>query len=284
MPNRPQPAKAGDTLNDLEDLDPALVRIHRAVTPPDIVAELVDTLGEMIAAQLGEAPAPALDLDGLVDRLRDRDRARLGAVYDAFRETLAFRRFVTAPALAQAAAQMTGARRLHSPFQHAVFRMDLAGETWRGFGWHQDLPYNVMSGTYVTAWAPLTPTGAHNGSIDIAPAVSGRIHPVEIRYKRDAAGRRLATRDAFIAERLQADFEPHALKLALEPGDVALFHNRLVHRSGFNPGPRHRYSLQVRFGDLLAPEVVERGWRNRRADGFETFKALHPELIEHEEA
>ena len=67
------------------------------------------------------------------------------------------------------------------------------------------------------------------------------------------------------------------------PGDVALFHNRLVHRSGFNPGPRHRYSVQVRFGDLLAPEMLARGWRNRRVDGFETFKTLHPDLIASEE-
>jgi hypothetical protein len=284
MQNRLLPANAEDMLDTGADLDPDLVRIHRGLAPPALVAELVATLGEMIAVQVGEHPAIEPDLDALVDRLRARDRARLGAVYDAFRETLAFRRFVTDPALTQAAAKMTGARRLHSPFQHAVFRMDLVGEAWRGFGWHQDFPYNVMSGSYVTAWAPLTPSGAHNGSIDIAPAVSNRIHPVEIRYKRDADGRRLPTRDAFISERRQAGFEAHAVKLELEPGDVVLFHNRLVHRSGFNPGPRHRYSIQVRFGDLLAREVTTRGWGNRRADGFETFKALHPDLIEHEEA
>jgi ectoine hydroxylase-related dioxygenase (phytanoyl-CoA dioxygenase family) len=162
--------------------------------------------------------------------------------------------------------------------------MDLAGEAWRGFGWHQDFAYNVMSGSYVTAWAPLTAAGAHNGSIDIAPVASDRIHPVEIRFKRDAAGKSLGTRDAFIAERLQGQLDAQAIKLEMAPGDVALFHNRLVHRSGFNPGPRHRYSVQVRFGDLLAREVAERGWRNRRADGFDTFKALHPELIDYEEA
>ncbi len=64
---------------------------------------------------------------------------------------------------------------------------------------------------------------------------------------------------------------------------MALFHNRVAHRSGFNPGPRHRYSIQARFGDLLAPELAARGWRHRRSDGFDAFKALHPELIEFEE-
>jgi hypothetical protein len=106
---------------------------------------------------------------------------------------------------------------------------------------------------------------------------------VDIRYKRDGAGARLGTRDAFIAEALQPTFEAAAETLELAAGDVALFHNRLVHRSGFNPGPRHRYSIQVRFGDLLAPEMLARGWRNRRVDGFDTFKTLHPDLIASEE-
>jgi hypothetical protein len=239
-------------------LDPRLVRLHRGLIPGALMTEAAQTLCEMLRALGASGP----DLDGLVDDLRARDRSRLGEAYDAFRESLVFRRLITAPELIAAAAEMTGAARLHSPFQHAVFRMDLAGEAWRGFGWHQDFAYNVMSGSYVTAWAPLTAAGAHNGSIDIAPAASDRIHPVEIRFKRDA----------------------QAIKLEMAPGDVALFHNRLVHRSGFNPGPRHRYSVQVRFGDLLAREVAERGWRNRRADGFDTFKALHPELIDYEEA
>ena len=179
---------------------------------------------------------------------------------------------------------MTGARRLHSPFQHSVFRMDLAGEHWRGFGWHQDYPYNMLSESYVTAWLPLTPTNAANGSIQTAPTMSDRIWPVDIRFKRDADGHRLPTRDAFIAARLQGQFDQAVETPQLDPGDVILFSNRLVHRSGFNPGPRHRYSIQARYGDLAAPEVVARGWRNRRTDGFDTFKALHPDLVEYEEA
>jgi hypothetical protein len=236
----------------------------------------------MVRALLGADAAG--DLDSLVDQLRGRDRAALGAVYDGFRESLAFRRIVTAPALTEAAAARVGARRLHSPFQHAVFRMDLAGEHWRGFGWHQDYAYNILSERFVTAWLPLTASGPANGSIQIAPGASDRIHPVEIRFKRDGEGRSLGTRDAFIVQRLQAGFDAGAQTLSLDPGDVVLFDNRLVHRSGFNPGPRHRFSIQVRFGDLLAPEMLERGWRNRRADGFETFKALHPDLVEYEES
>ena len=255
-----------------------LLRMRRGLLSPTLVAEGRETLRDMLQAG-GEE-----DLDHAVDRLRGSDRARLGDVYDAFRETLVFHRIITAPELTAAVAAMIGAERIQAPFQHAVFRMDLAGEAWRGFGWHQDYPYNMLSDRFVSARLPLTPTDAHNGSVDVAPALSGCLHPVEIRFKRDAEGRRLSTRAAFIAGRMQPLFDAVAEKLEMEPGDAVLFSNRLVHRSGFNPGPRHRYSIQVRFGDLMAREMVERGWQNRRIDGFETFKALHPELIESEEA
>jgi hypothetical protein len=257
-----------------------VLRIHRGLIAAALVEEAVATLSELVTAAGGPASG---DLDDKVSALAATDRARLGAVYDAMREAAVFRRIVTCEPLLNAARRTVGAERIHSPFQHCVFRMDLAGEPWRGFGWHQDYAYNMLSDGYLTAWIPLTGAGAFNGSIEAAPALSDRIWPVDIRFKRNAEGASLGTRDAFICERYAEGFEACAERLELEPGDVALFHNRLVHRSGFNPGPRHRYSIQARFGDLLAQEVVARQWRGRRADGFEAFKALHPELVRSEE-
>jgi len=254
----------------------APVRELRGLLPGGLIDEAVATLVDLLRAMGAEGPA---DLDRLVDDLAARDRPRLGRVYDAMRESEIFRRIVGAEPLAAAAREMVGAARLISPFQHAVFRMDLAGEAWRGFGWHQDFPYNVLCRNSVTAWLPLTRAGAANGGIELARLADERLYPVEIRYKRDAAGRRLATRDAFIAERFHGVFAACATTPELAPGDVLMFRNTVVHRSGRNPGPRHRYSIQVRFGDLLAPELTARGWRHRHADGFDTFAALHPELI-----
>lgn len=277
--NPPGEAIAADPLPALTSGEDGLLRLERGLMPAGLMEDAVATLIDMMAPGSG----PDADLDRVVDEVRRNDRARLGQVYDAFRESLIFQQLIMADPLVAAARQMVGAARVHAPFQHAVFRMDLAGEGWRGFGWHQDFPYNVLSNRFVTAWLPLTPAGPANGSIQAAPDLSDRLYPVDIRFKRDGEGRRLATRDAFIAEHLQAGFDADAQTLILEPGDVALFHNRLVHRSGFNPGPRHRFSVQVRFGDLLAPEMLARGWRNRRVDGFETFKSIHPELIHSEE-
>jgi len=258
-----------------------VLRIHRGLIPAALIGEAAATLGELVAAA---GPAETGDLDQRVSALVAKDRAALSSVYDAMRETAIFRQIVTCEPLLAAARAATGAQRLHSPFQHCVFRMDLAGEPWRGFGWHQDFAYNMLSAGFVTAWLPLTQTGAHNGSIDAAPDASDQIYPVDIRFKRDAQGASLGTRDAFICPRFHAAFDACALTLELAPGDVALFHDRLVHRSGFNPGPRHRYSIQARFGDLLASDITARSWRNRRVDGFDAFKALYPQLVESEEA
>lgn len=254
----------------------APLRELRGLLPKALIAEAAETLGALLRALGAEGPD---DLDALVDDLAARDRARLGRTYDAFRDTEVFRRIVTAEPLVAAAREMVGAARLHSPFQHAVFRMDLAGEGWRGFGWHQDFPYNVLCRNSVTAWLPLTPSGVANGGVQVARLETDELYPVEIRFKRDAAGAKLSTRDAFIPERYHRGFEGCAVTPELAPGDGLMFRNTVVHRSGRNPGPRHRYSIQVRFGDLLAPEVVNRGWRHRQADGFDTFAELHPELI-----
>ena len=75
-----------------------ILAIHRGLMPAALIAEAVDTLCEMLCPQ---GPGEA-DLDTLVDRLRAEDRARLGAVYDAFRETLIFQRIIAAPALVEA--------------------------------------------------------------------------------------------------------------------------------------------------------------------------------------
>lgn len=257
-----------------------LTREFRSLLPASLVDEARSTLEDLVRACGARGDG---DLDALVSEVASRDRPALGAVYDAMRETCVFRQMITAEPLLAAAREMTGAERLHSPFQHAVFRMDLAGEPWRGFDWHQDYPYNMLCDRSVTAWIPLTAAGAANGGIDVVEAAEPRLYPVDIRFKRDAQGRRLGGRDAFVTSDHHAAFEAQARKPELAPGDVVMFHNSVPHRSGYNPGPRHRYSIQVRFGDLLAAEVVARRWRHRHADGFETFAALRPDLIASEE-
>lgn len=253
-------------------------RIYRNLLPHALVAEARDCLAAMLRAIHPDIDADSLD--ALATKTAQAYRADLGAIYDAFRETVVFRQMITDSALVQAASALLGTERLHSPFQHAVFRLDMPGEDWHTFSWHQDFPYNTLSNDYVTAWMPLTSTGPHNGSIDVVPGSHRQLYPVQVTHKRDAAGNKRATRDAFIAPAFRERFEAACIKPELEPGDVILFHNALVHRSGRITGNSNRFSVQARFGNLLAEEMAARRFVNRRRDGFEVFQGLHPELIE----
>ncbi len=258
---------------------PALLQTYQArlLTP---VLMLRDELVRMMRA----CGAVGDDLLACITDLAGRDRGALSSVYDAIRESQCFQSLILAPPLIEAAQAFVGSPHLHVPFRHSVFRMDLPSESFRAFAWHQDFPYNMLSRRAATAWIPIVRADSANGSVDYCVTASDRLYPVRIAWKRGANGERLGGRDAFIVERYGPEFDAAAEKLKLDVGDFVLFAPKLVHRSGHNPGPSVRISVQVRFGDLFDPEVVERRWANRRADGFETFKRLHPELVEWEEA
>ena len=257
----------------------AAIRSYRGSPVESYVRELHETILDLMAA----AGAKGADLDACAMELAQQNREALGAVYDVVRETRAFQALVSATPILEAAQEAIGSKRLHTPFQHAVFRMDMPSEPWRSFGWHQDFPYNALSDRSVTVWIPLTDVGPHNGSIDVNSAASDRLYPVDITWKRSGDGQRLGGRDAFIARRFHDGLDAGATKLELTSGDFVVLGNWVVHRSGRNPGPLVRFSVQTRYGDLFAEGIVQRRWRNRRADGFEIFKELYPELIESEE-
>lgn len=256
-----------------------MLSIHRGL----IEKHWTDPLRRDLLRALQELGAQGADLDECVIDLARRNRGALSAVYDLARELCSFHDLCGAPPLLDAVRTTLGVEALHMPFQHTVFRIDLPEENWRGFGWHQDFAYNMLGRTSLTMWTPLTSTDEHNGSVEVAAAESMRVYPIEVRWKRDPEGRIGSGRDAFIAPRFHAAFERAAEAIPLEVGDVMLFGPLMVHRSGHNRGPKPRVSIQVRYGHLFAPEMIERQWAHRRQDGFHTFKALYPELVELEE-
>lgn len=256
------------------------VQVIRGLLNRDTVSRMQSELLQLLTAQGAQGDC----IDSAIMDLSTRNRTALAAVYDVVRETRSFQELITSQDLFDAVSEMVGTKNIHCPYQHTVFRMDLPSEGWRGFNWHQDFAYNVLSQSTVTAWTSLTPSGEHNGSIYLAEAASDRVYPIEIRKKRDPHGKLIGGTDAFISPRFSEIFEDKKVVLEVEPGDVVLFGCQVVHRSGYNPGPKPRVSIQARFGDLYAPEMIQRNWANRRKDGFDTFSALHPELVELDES
>lgn len=245
--------------------------------------EEVGALNHDILLMMRSLGASCDTIDSAAWELAGKDRALLSSVYDAVRETASFHRLILSPAIVAEVRRLLGDGPLHSPFQHSVFRMDMPSEPFRSFDWHQDYPYNMLSHESVTVWIPLTGAGAFNGSIDVVRVNDERLYPVDIRWKRSADGTRIGGRDAFIADEFAERFDAHSEKLELQTGDFVIFGSHVVHRSGHNPGPQIRFSVQVRFGQLLDQHVVQRRWANRRSDGFDTFRLLHSDLIASEE-
>lgn len=253
---------------------PKLLPDASIVTAREVLHGLVNSVG---------GPSSG-DLDCDVLALAADNRSAIGVVYDAFRDTETYRNLVSHPALVDWMKATLQTDTLHSPFVHTAFRLDLFQETWHAFNWHQDFPYNALSADSLTAWIPLSAVGPWNGSVDVVPGSHDRLYPVNVTHKRDADGSKRSALEAFIVPRFGNEFEAQAQKITMAAGDVLIFHNRLVHRSGILPGPAVRYSIQVRFGRLFAPEVVERRYAHRSREGFHTFKSLYPELVEMEES
>lgn len=221
----------------------------------------------------------AENIDESARLLAQKDRSLLSSVYDVVREMESFNRLIFSPRIIGAVKKILGEGPLHTPHQHAVFRMDLPGEPFRSFDWHQDFPYNMLSKDSLTVWIPLAGAGIFNGSIDVVCQKDAQLYPVDILFKRAPDGKIIGGRDAFIPREFAKLFDAECTKLELLHGDFALFGSHVVHRSGHNPGPNIRFSVQIRYGKLLDSQVVQRRWSNRRNDGFETFEKIYPALI-----
>lgn len=102
-------------------------------------------------------------------------------------------------------------------------------------GWHQDIRYwNFERGDLVTAWLALTSEKADNGALQIVP----KSHLLDL------------PDEAFDEHRFLRDDHPRgqallaqAAQVELEPGDLLLFHCRLLHAARSNQGSQPKLAL-----------------------------------------
>ena len=64
---------------------------------------------------------------------------------------------------------------------------------------------------------------------------------------------------------------------------MLFFHQLLLHRSGRNRSNRSRWSMVPRYGRMLDPEMVARGWEIERSADFAVLKERHPDAVVGEE-
>lgn len=101
--------------------------------------------------------------------------------------------------------------------------------------WHQDRWTHLDRDPLITVWTALDPAIVANGCVEVIPGSHkfGLINP--------------SHPSAFITEEQAAQYAPEdqAIPLELEPGEVLLLHNWLLHRSGVNATdiPRRAFSV-----------------------------------------
>lgn len=131
------------------------------------------------------------------------------------------------------------------PYIRADFPAD---KKYSFFDVHQDFPYNNHSLNSLVVWIPLQDTGVNEGCL----RVSKSSHVKKKIFKYD---KKLIIKNKKI-------FELENIKLKL--GQAVVFSEFLVHASGYNVSNKIRFSVQLRFTDLLSKEYMLRGYPVKR--------------------
>jgi hypothetical protein len=123
-----------------------------------------------------------------------------------------------------------------------LLRCDIPIKEQSIFDQHQDYAYNIGSENSLTVWIPLQDTDAETGALMVAPKSHLKgIYP---------------NKKGIISPDYKFDFEPIEVKL----GQLLIFNQKLVHKSGVNTSNKIRFSIQLRFSDLNCPIYASQGF------------------------
>lgn len=134
-------------------------------------------------------------------------------------------------------------------------RLDLPGEDELLFHWHQDITYLLGSENAVTLWIPLGHTGPEHGSVEFIPGSHGSgLLPFRYQGKQSPGPATvLSPRDLRLVEEPTGNGE----MIEAERGDLAIFSQLLVHRSTVNRSSKPRWTIQVRYADLMNSRFLD---------------------------
>lgn len=257
--------------------------IVRDVLSLNFIQEFKKTLLAIIKARmisLGKKSLSA-DLDDAYNQLIAFNESSSMEIVLAARDLPCYYNMIVAPEINKVITLLLGETLFQVVHDICLFRIDSLHHSERNFPWHQDYPYNVLSRKSVTVWAPLTPITKEMGYLQVVPGSHQAILPVN--FQSPSANERGQGKGHQVFSLRDVDtaaFEAQSLPLTqVNPGDVVFFDGCLLHRSGKNASQRSRWVSNIRFGDLLEPNLVSRGWKVVRDKNPYVFSEVHPELI-----
>jgi hypothetical protein len=251
----------------------------------DLIERFRADIGRLLEARirsLGRQPQPTEDIDVAYAQLNEIDEKHTQELILAVRDLPVYYSLINHPRIQELARAILGDTVFQIVHDICLFRIDPAipGHP-RLFDWHTDYPYNVLSRSAITLWVPLTDIEDDMGPLKVVLGSHDRIHAVEFREEFAKPGRGtghkvFALRDD---EREKLEAESTEIK-GVRAGDALILSSCLLHSSGQNSSPlkRSRWVFNIRIGDLLDEQVVQRGWKVVRDRNPYVFPEVHPDL------
>ena len=271
--------------NDLIGIQKSFTEAGAAVIRGAIATNLLDDLREVGVrlirdrlATLGQ-PSEIKDIDDGYRRLCAVSPKNSLELIRVIRENPAFYRLILSPDIERIFQAVIPNAVPHIVFDNCMMRIDGRDDLSRKFDWHYDDAFVAMSDRMIVLWIPITPVGGDMGRLRIVKGSHSETWPIRLRHDLATVSfsgpKRIELADTDVAA-----IEARATDLPdLEVGDIAILHGRLLHRSGHNMSDRARWICNPRFGDLLEPQLVNRGWEISRPGNPFYFAQLHPELV-----
>lgn len=167
-----------------------------------------------------------------------------GSLYDLFRTTPTVMGAVNHEVVLEIVEELG----IEEPSLAAVpsVRIDKPGDTEFMTPTHQDYWFSLLSNLAVVFWFPVRPLSEEMGLLEVVPGSHGETVPFE-----ENEGGHIPY--VPIDEPDDAEFEP----VPVEDDEMLVFHQKLLHRSGFNSSDKCRISLQIRVNDFSSAREPE---------------------------
>jgi ectoine hydroxylase-related dioxygenase (phytanoyl-CoA dioxygenase family) len=140
-----------------------------------------------------------------------------------------------------------------------LIRIDRPKDTMFSTPWHQDQWYSFSSPQSVVLWMPLGNMSENIGTLRVVPSSHKNGTMDFIEYK--------GGREPF--EPLHAVDEKKAIDVDVQYGEVLIFRQNLLHKSGFNQSDKCRVTMQLRYNKMRSQESP-----------FTTFTARHSDYVQ----
>jgi len=254
--------------------------VARDLMPPREVQQIRHELSRLIQLMLQDAgiehePQPGDRFDAGFDRLAQQSPERVEAIFGAARRLTSVHQFSVHRALLELSqVLMKTDMVMSSPYKPV--RIDHEVREGALLGWHQDYPYAHDSMDSVVYWMPLQDVNGSNGCVRVIPGSHrAGVRPVVMLEPPPGIGNgirgiRLADPDSVASL--------SSIEIPVRAGDVLVFSTCLLHRSQKNTTPQARWTVQVRHGNFLYPQAIQKHWPRGHYERH-WFDETHPELV-----